>query len=133
MNKKLVTVIMPVYNGLPYVIEAIESVLNQTYENIEFIVINDASNDGTLEELSKYESKLTLISNSDNLGIYGTMNRGIELANGEYIAIYHADDIYLPTIVEKEVEFLETYPDCGAVFCADIFVDKNAKENCYRC
>jgi len=119
---------MPVYNGLPYVIEAIESILNQTYDNIEFIVINDASTDNTAETLERYAQRLTLITNEKNLGIYGTMNRGIELAKGEYIAIYHADDVYLADIVEKEVDFLETYPDCGAVFCSDIFVDKHGKE-----
>jgi len=128
MSNKPVTIIMPVYNGLPYVLEAVESVINQTYDNIELIIINDDSTDGTAEALEKYSSSLTLIHNEKNLGIYGTMNRGIELAKGEYIAIYHADDIYLPTIVEKEVAFLEQHPDCGAVFCADIFVDKNGKE-----
>lgn len=127
MNK-LVTIIMPVYNGLPYVVEAIDSILNQTYQNIEFIVINDASTDNSLQILEKYKNKLTIINNEENLGIYGTMNKGIEIATGEYIAIYHADDIYLPTMVEKEVAFLDTYPDCGAVFCSDIFVDKDGKE-----
>ncbi len=128
MNKKLVTIIMPVYNGVPYVIEAINSILNQTYSHIEFIVINDASTDNSLEILQPYKDKLTIITNDENLGIYGTMNKGIELAKGEYIAIYHADDVYLPTMVEEEVKFLDTYPDCGAVFCSDIFVDKNGKE-----
>lgn len=128
MNKKLVTVIMPVYNGLPYVIEAIESILNQTYKNIEFIVINDCSTDGTADALSEYKDKLTLISNEKNLGIYETMNRGISIARGEYIALFHADDIYLPTIVEKEAGFLDKFDEAGAVFCSDIFIDRFGKE-----
>lgn len=124
----LVSIVVPVYNGERFIRESLDSLLNQSYPNVEIIVINDASTDDTPKIINFYSGKISQYHNEENRGIYETMNRGIECANGQYIAIYHADDIYHPNIVEREVEFLEQYPEAGAVFCKDIFIDEDGRE-----
>lgn len=114
MNKPLVSVLMPCYNVEKYVVEAVDSILNQTYKNIEIIAINDYSTDRTgllLEQLAKQDSRIRVINNEENLKLIKTLNKGISLCNGEYIARMDADDISLPTRIEKEVDFLERNKD----------------------
>ncbi|MCR6720341.1 MAG: glycosyltransferase [Chitinophagaceae bacterium] len=112
----LVSIIMPVYNGEAFLQEAINSVLKQTYTNWELLVINDGSTDGSRDVvLANTDPRVRLIDNEQNMGIIHTRNRGIDLASGKYIAWLDADDIALPTRIEKQVRFLEKYPDCGAV------------------
>lgn len=114
MTKPLVSVLIPCYNVDQYVEEAINSILTQTYSNLEIIAINDCSTDKTgdiLQELAKKDSRITVIDNSQNLKLIQTLNKGIQLCNGEYIARMDADDISLPTRIEKEVDFLERHRD----------------------
>lgn len=127
-NPPLVSVVLPVYNGEKYLRESLDSLLNQTYTRVEIIVIDDASTDDSAYIISSYGECVQSHRNQENLGIYGSMNAGILLATGEYIAIYHADDIYEPNIIELEVKFLDTYSEAGIVFCMDIFVDEQGKE-----
>jgi glycosyltransferase involved in cell wall biosynthesis len=101
----LVTIITVVYNRKTYLEQAILSVLNQNYKNIEYLIIDGGSTDGTLEIIKKYEERLDYwVSEPDN-GIYHAMNKGILMANGEIIGILNSDDFYfqdtLMTIVEK--------------------------------
>lgn len=124
----LVSVVVPVYNEERFLQESLDSLLNQSYPNLEIIVIDDASTDDTPQILDTYGGQIHQYRNKKNRGIYESMNRGIERAEGKYVAIYHADDVYHPNIVEREVEFLERYPEAGAVFCKDIFIDENGRE-----
>jgi glycosyltransferase involved in cell wall biosynthesis len=124
----LVTVIVPVFNGARYLRESLDSILAQTYPRIEVLVMDDASTDATAEIIASFGGAVRMVRQPQTLGIYANANVGIEMARGEFVAIYHADDIYLPTIVEREVEFLLKYPQAGAVFASDIFVDAEGRE-----
>lgn len=90
----LISIITVVYNGAEHIECAINSVINQTYKNIEYIIIDGGSTDGTVDIIKKYESKISFwISEKDN-GIYDAMNKGIKKCNGQYIGILNSDDYY---------------------------------------
>lgn len=111
-----ISVIMPVYNGEKYLREAIDSILNQTFSDFEFIIINDCSSDSTEDIIKSYEdSRIVYIKNEENLGVAGTLNKGLELAKGEFIARMDADDISLPTRFEKQLKFMEDSPEVGVL------------------
>lgn len=117
-NKELISVILPAYNAERYLSEAIDSVLNQTYTNFELIIINDGSTDKTEEIILSYlDPRIRYVKNEQNLKLIKTLNKGIDLAKGKYIARMDADDISLPTRLEKEVEFLEKHTDIDVVSC----------------
>ena len=116
MTTPLVSVLMPVYNGEIYLDEAIESILNQTYRNFEFLIINDGSTDRSEAIISSYnDSRICLINNPENLRLIATLNRGIDLAKGQYIVRMDADDISLPQRIEKQVGWMEANPDYGLI------------------
>lgn len=125
---KLVSIVVPVFNGEMYLQESLDSILAQVYPRLEVLVMDDASTDRTPEILRSYGDRVRCHRQEKNRGIYGNTNDGIARARGEYIAVYHADDIYTPDIVAREVQFLEKHPDAGAVFCSDIFIDPNGCE-----
>lgn len=113
----LISVILPAYNAELYLKEAIDSILAQTFTNFELIVINDGSTDKTEEVILSYEDERVIyIKNEQNLGLIGTLNKGIGLAQGKYIARMDADDICFPQRFAKQVDFLEEnqeYIICG--------------------
>lgn len=114
MSKPLVSILMPCYNAEKYVEESMNSILRQTYTNVEIIAINDCSTDRTkeiLQVLAKGDSRITLVNNEKNLKLIETLNKGVSLCKGDYIARMDADDIALPTRIEKEVDFLERHKD----------------------
>lgn len=107
----LVTVLIPVYNR-PSVVNTINSIINQTYKNIEILVIDNASTDNTVECVKKLnDQRIRLIINEKNLGQTGSMNRGLDLAFGKYIARIDSDDVALPDRIELQVNFLESNPE----------------------
>lgn len=115
-----ISVIMSVYNGSRYLREAIESILNQTFTNFEFIIINDCSTDNSWEILTEYSNKdrrIRLFNNEENIGLTKSLNKGINLARGEYIARQDADDVSLPQRFDKQVALLDSYPDVVLVSC----------------
>lgn len=124
----LVSVLMPSYNGGKYLREALDSVLAQTYRPLEVILLDDASTDGTENLAAEYGERIVYVRQPTNRGIYDNVNVGIAMAQGEFIATYHADDIYLPDIVESQVAYFERHPEVGAVFASDIFVDADGRE-----
>src|SRR5947208_2986570 len=124
----LVSIIMPSFNGARWLREALDSLLAQTYPNIEILLLDDASTDETPAIAAEYEGRIRVIRQPKNLGIYDNVNIGISEAKGELIATYHADDIYLPTIVSEQVAYLQAHPEVGAVFASDIFVDAEGRE-----
>lgn len=116
MNQPEVTVLMSVYNGEKFLHEAIQSIINQTYKNYEFIIINDASNDHTEQIIKSFsDRRIRYFKNNENLGLASCLNKGILLSKGKYIARMDADDISMPTRLEKQVCFMNENPDCGVL------------------
>ena len=102
-----ISVIIPAYNHEKYITEAISSVLNQSYHDLEIIIINDGSTDSTEQRiLSIHDQRIQYVSQK-NSGAHSTINRGISLAQGEYITILNSDDLYLPQRLETCLNFLE--------------------------
>lgn len=114
--RPLVTVLMAVYNGELFLAEAIESILNQTYTNFEFLIINDGSTDATERIILSYkDERIRYIKNEQNLKLIASLNKGLDLANGKYIARMDADDISLPERLDKQVNFMEQFPEFGVL------------------
>ena len=101
--KPLVSAIIPNYNYSRYIGEAVESALNQTYKNIEVIVVDDGSCDDSLKVLSAYVDRIKVVSQK-NAGVAMARNNGVEVSTGEYVAFLDADDVWLPDKVEKQVD-----------------------------
>ena len=117
-KQPLVSVIIPAYNAQDYIGDAINSVLEQTYKNIEVIIIDDKSTDETSKIAATYaknDKRIIFIKNDQNLGIGGNRSKGLELAKGEYICWQDADDISIPDRIEKQVDVLESKPKAGVV------------------
>jgi glycosyltransferase involved in cell wall biosynthesis len=113
----LVSVVMSVYDGRPYLKEAVRSILDQTFGDFEFIIINDGSKDGskeTLDRLSETDDRIRLV-HQENRGLTPSLNRGLNLARGKYIARMDADDISHPERLKRQIDFLETNPEIGVV------------------
>lgn len=107
-NMPKITVLMSVYNGEKYLRKAIESILNQTYGNFEFLIINDGSTDSSAKIVHSYQdSRIHFINNHKNIGLTKSLNKGLALAKGEYIARQDADDISNLKRFEKQVNYLE--------------------------
>src|SRR5262249_54182947 len=90
--------------------------------------MDDASSDGTAALAASYGDRITYYRQPQNRGQFQNVNDGISMAEGKYIAVYHSDDYYLPTIVDREVEFLESHPETGAVFAIDVFIDGDGRQ-----
>ena len=115
----LVSVVMSVYNGEKFVAETIESVLNQTYSNIEVIIVDDCSKDGSRQIIEKYQKKdrrvrTILMDQNSNVCVAG--NQAFANANGKYVAVIGHDDIWREDKIEKQITFLEEHPDVGICF-----------------
>jgi glycosyltransferase involved in cell wall biosynthesis len=105
---------MPVYNGATYLNEAIDSILNQTYNDFEFLIIDDGSTDGSVKIIKSYDdNRIRLVENRNNLGQSETLNKGLSLAKGKYIARMDQDDISMPERLKKQVEFMDECPNIG--------------------
>lgn len=112
----LVSVIMPVYNSGKFLREAINSILNQTYKNIELIIIDDGSSDNSINIVKSYNSeKIKFYINEKNMGVSLTRNKALDLSKGKYIALMDSDDISPLDRIEKQVDFLEKNPDFGLI------------------
>lgn len=114
ISTPLVSVVMPVYNAEKYLSQAIESILNQTYKNFEFIIIDDCSTDKSWEIIQKYAKKdkrINSFKNKNNLGQSKTVLKGINIAKGEYFLKFDNDDISAEDRIEKEVNFMEENRD----------------------
>lgn len=111
----MVTVLMPVYNGERYLRDAVESILNQTFKDFELLIINDGSSDGSRDIIKSYNDKrIRFVENEKNLNLIATLNRGLDLVRGKYVARMDHDDTSLPDRLAEQVAFLERNPDIGA-------------------
>lgn len=116
MKDRLVSVVIPLYNRKAYIGDAIDSLLCQSYENIEIIVVDDCSTDDGLSVVEGYrDTKIRLIKNEKNMGISYTRTRGLKEAKGEYIALLDSDDIAMPNRIEKQAAYLESNSKIGVV------------------
>jgi len=129
-----VTVVTTVYNGEAYAERAIPTILGQTFEDFEFILIDDGSEDRTLELLREVESrdKRVRVLTPGRLGFAKALNHGIERARGEYIARQDFDDHSYPERLRRQVEFLDTHPDIGLVGTYYLLIDENRRERYVR-
>jgi glycosyltransferase involved in cell wall biosynthesis len=113
-NDPLVTVLMPVYNAAEFLSDAIESILNQTLTNFEFLIIDDGSNDASVSIIKSYNDKrIRLVRNETNLGLPATLNKGIKIADCELIARMDADDISYPDRLQMQYNYMKNNPDCA--------------------
>ena len=125
----LVSIVVPAYNAERFLAEALASVCAQSHNAIEVIVCDDASTDRTPDiAQGTGDPRVRYLRNDQTLGGYGAMNRAVRESRGEFVAIYHADDVYDSQIVERELAFLAEHTDVGAVFCLDRFIDETGRE-----
>lgn len=124
-----VSVIIPCYNHGAYLDEAVQSVLDQTYEDYEIIIVNDGSTDQeTNRKLNDYNRPKTKVLQTDNQGLPSARNNGIKISNGDYILPLDADDRIGKTYLEDAIQILDTQPDKGIIYCeAEFFGDKTGK------
>lgn len=125
----LVSVIVPAFNRAKYIDEAVNSVLNQTYGNIELIVVDDGSTDGTYERLQAYGDRLLLLThpNRANRGQSCSINLGMTRATGQYIALLDSDDYWELDKLRIQVDFLERHPEFGLVYSNGYYVDAGGR------
>jgi len=125
---ELVSVVIGTYNGASYLAEQLESIINQTYSSLEILIIDDASQDNTLDIANHYSntySNITVHSFETNVGYIKNFERGIALTKGNYIALSDQDDWWLPTKIERLMNHIDQY---DLVYCDSDFVDENLKK-----
>lgn len=124
----IITVLMPAYNAEKYIREAIDSVLAQTFSDFELLIINDGSTDRTEEYVLSYaDPRIVYVKNEKNLKLIKTLNRGIDLAKGKFIARIDSDDIILPDRLEKEINVLENNQEISVVSCFPYRISMSGK------
>lgn len=125
-----ISVLMSVYNGEKHIREAIESILNQTYRNFDFIILDDASTDTTpqiIQSMAHQDDRIKILKNRRKLGLTKSLNKGLALAEGKYLARMDADDISLPDRFVNQVDFLDTNPEIGVGGTAYRVIDEEGK------
>ncbi|WP_430817680.1 glycosyltransferase family 2 protein [Carboxylicivirga sp. RSCT41] len=128
---KLVSIVLLCYKNAEFIDEAIESILNQTYQNFEVIIADDASNDGSEEIISKWvkkDNRIIPLIQPVNIGMSGNQNAGFNKVRGEFIVPMSGDDILLPNKLEKQVIYLQEHPECGLVLSKTQAFDSDTKE-----
>jgi len=118
----LVSIIIPVYNDETSISRAIDSALAQTLPDVEVIVVDDGSTDGTPEVLRRYEGKITLIR-QENQGVSAARNTGIKVARGKYLCFLDSDDTFMPEKAETHSAFMEDHPDVAVTYCGWLDID----------
>ncbi len=124
----LVSVITPSFNQARFLRQTIESVLSQDYPNIEYIIIDGGSTDGSLEIIQKYEDRLAHWESIPDQGQTDAINKGFARANGKYLAWLNSDDIYQPGAVAEAADYLESHPDVGLVYGDCSFINAEGEK-----
>jgi glycosyltransferase involved in cell wall biosynthesis len=127
VDPPLVSIVTPSFNQSRYLEETIESVLAQDYPNIEYIIIDGCSTDGSVEIIRRYEDRLRLWVSEPDQGQTDAINKGFGAARGEVLAWLNSDDTYLPGAVAQAVDFLQRNPDAGMVYGDANLVDENGQ------
>lgn len=126
MQKPLISIIMPAYNSEAYISESIYSVLNQTWDNWELLVIDDASSDRTkdiIQAFQKSDSRIHYIANASNMGVAGSRTHGIHLSRGEWIAFLDSDDLWTPEKLSDQFAFAQQM-NALFTFTGSAFIDR---------
>jgi hypothetical protein len=127
--KPHVTVLMTVYNGLPYLREAIESVLSQNFTDFEFVIVDDASTDLSVQTVESYgDSRIRLIRNDSNLGQNASLNKGLTAARGDWIVRLDQDDVCLPERIQRQVDFLSRNPEVAVAGTWAYSIDERSRK-----
>jgi glycosyltransferase involved in cell wall biosynthesis len=128
-----VSVITVSYNSYSTIRDTIESVLSQDYNNIEYIIIDGGSNDGTLKIIKEYENKIAVILSELDSGIYDAMNKGISLSTGEIIGFLNSDDVFFDSrIVTKIVNTFVKRPEIDVLYGNLVYIEKNSLSKIVR-
>jgi len=130
-SKPLISVLIPTYNVYDYIEEAIQSIISQTYKNLEIIVIDDCSTDGTyekLQEIKEKDDRIQIFRNKENLKIAETLNFALSVSNGDYIARMDGDDISTSDRIEKQLDFLKANPEVDLVGLQFIVINEQGIE-----
>ena len=125
LNKPIISVVIPVYNAERYILKALRSVCEQTYQNLEIIVLDDGSTDNSKKIIETIEDKRIKLVSRDNRGLIATLNEGISLSSGDYIARMDADDICLANRFAKQLEYLQSQTKVGVVFTGIEYINAN--------
>lgn len=129
MNLPIVTVLMPVFNGMEYLAEAINSILQQSFKNFELLIINDGSTDGSIDLIKSFtDTRIRIIQNEKNYGLVYTRNRGLKEARGKYIAMLDCDDLALSNRLSLQVNFLNQNPNYGLVGSQILMIDAGGQQ-----
>ncbi len=127
-----ISIITSVYNNAATIEDAIKSVLSQTYTNIEYIVVDGASKDGTTDIIKKYENQISKFIREKDKGIYDGLNKGVDLATGDVIAFLHSDDIYENENVVADIVKLFETTNTDSIYGDLVYVDKNDTNKIFR-
>jgi len=130
-NNPEISVIMSVYNGEAHLRESIESILNQTFKNFEFIIIDDASIDSSLQIIQSYQAndnRIILVRNEKNLGLTKSLNKALTIAKGKFVARQDADDLSLDTRLEKQYKLFIENPDIILISSSASIMDSKGNE-----
>ena len=122
-EKPLVSIVTPSFNQAKFLRRTIDSVLSQNYLNLEYIIIDGGSQDGSVDVIKDYEDQLTYWESNPDRGQTDAINKGFAKAKGQYLAWLNSDDVYLPGAIESAVAYLETHPDVGMVYGDCSFID----------
>jgi len=115
---------MSVYNGERHLREAVESILAQTYTDFEFVIVDDGSDDKTADILQSYRDSRMIVVHQPNMGLTRSLNRGVAMTRGQYIARQDADDVSLPDRLQKQVHFLDIHPEIALIGTSLLLIDE---------
>jgi len=124
-----VSVVVPTYNRLPMLKEAVDSVLAQNFEDFELIVVDDGSTDGTANEIVKYGGRVKLLQHKENRGVSASRNTGITHAKGKYIAFLDSDDLWVKGKLKIQTTFLDENPHYPLCYTDEIWIRKGKRVN----
>ncbi len=131
MKNPKISVVMPVYNTKEFLEESIQSILNQSFKEFEFIIVDDKSTDTSLNIINKYKKKdkrIVLIKNKKNIGQASSRNKGLKKAKGKYIAVLDSDDLAVKKRLEIQFNYLEKNPHIFLVGSSAIYINEKGKE-----
>ena len=132
MPEPMISVLMSMRNGMPFVEQTVVSIIAQTFTDWEFIIVDNASTDDSVEvveRIAKADSRIRVIRNERDLGMSGGLNRGLEFCRGAWIARMDADDVALPNRFERQLDFLESNSDVRVTSCLAYYIDANGKRS----